>query len=170
MIVKYLGAVLIIAGCGGFGYSMAAGARQQEKLLQQLIHILHVLEAELQYRLTSLPELCRLAGAECDGILRKIFRDLMQILSRQEQPDAGSCMDAVLNRCDEAPRRLKKHLRCLGRSLGRFDLPGQLEGLQRVRKACEADLAALARNRDQRLRSYQTLSLCAGTALVILFI
>lgn len=170
MSIKGIGAALIIAGCGGFGYSMAAGIRKQEKLLHQLIHILQVLESELQYRLTPLPELCGLAGRECNGILRKIFRELGQALIRQERPDAGECMDIVLYRCEEVPGRIRKHLRYLGRCLGRFDLTGQLEGLRRVRGACEADLAVLARNRDQRVRSYQTLSVCAGTALAILLV
>ena len=170
MSIKGLGAVLIIAGCGGFGFSMAAGVRQQEKLLGQLIRILGILETELQYRLTTLPELCRLAAAECDGTLRSIFRELMTALIRQDQPDATVCMDLVLNRCEELPGRLRKHLRHLGRSLGRYDLPGQLRGLQTVRSACEGDLALLQQSREVRLRSYQTLSLCAGTALAILFV
>lgn len=170
MSIRGLGAVLIIAGCGGFGFAMAAGIRQQEKLLQQLIHILHILESELQYRLTSLPELCRLAGGECDGILRNVFRELTAELSRQDSVDAAACMEAVLNRTDTLPGRLRMHLQYLGKGLGRFDLTGQLQALQRVRGACEADLAVLGRNREQQLRSYQTLSLCAGTALVILFV
>lgn len=170
MSIKGIGAVLIIAGCGGFGYSLAAGIRQQEKLLHQLIHILQVLESELQYRLTPLPELCALACGECDGILRKTFRELRSALSRQERPDAAACMDSVLNRSEAVSGRIRRHLRYLGKSLGRFDLTGQLEGLRRVRCACEADLTLLTRNRDQRLRSYQTLSLCAGTALAILFL
>lgn len=170
MSIKGIGAALIIAGCGGFGFSLAAGIRQQEKLLHQLIHILQVLESELQYRLTPLPELCILASRECNGILRKIFRELTQVLSRQERPDAADCMDIVLYRCEEVPGRIRKHLRFLGKSLGRFDLTGQLEGLRRVRGACESDLTVLARNRDQRVRSYQTLSLCAGTALAILLV
>lgn len=170
MSIKGIGAALIIAGCGGFGYSMAAGVKQQEKLLQQLIHILQILESELQYRLTPLPELCRLASAECDGLLRRLFRELTRNLMQQDRPDAMTCMDVVLSRSEAVPGRIQKHLRYLGKSLGRFDLTGQLEGLRRVRNACEGDLAVLERNRDQRVKSYQTLSLCAGTALAILFV
>ena len=169
MTVKALGAALILAGCGGFGFSIAAGVRQQEILLRQLIHILNILQSELQYRLTPLPDLCTVASGECSGVLRDIFQQLQQALSCRDQADAAACMDTVLNRWDTLPGRLKKHLRHLGRSLGRFDLPGQLQGLQTVCHACTADLEMLQRNRDTRLRSYQTLSLCAGAALVVLF-
>ena len=58
----------------------------------------------------------------------------------------------------------------LGASLGRFDLQGQLQGIESVRAQCRKDLAELEDNRDQRLRSYQTLGLCAGCALAILFL
>lgn len=170
MIIKWFGAILIIASCGGFGCSLAVGIKMQEKMLTQMIHILGILEAELKYKLTALPELCRIAARESDGILRDIFQSLYTEFSQNIHPDASGCMDTVLQGIDSIPCRIKKHLRRLGRSLGRFDLQGQVQGLQAVRNACEADLGHVQQNRDMRLRSYQTLSLCAGTALVILFL
>ena len=58
----------------------------------------------------------------------------------------------------------------LGRTLGRFDLDGQLIGLENARRDCRRAVDALSENRDNRLRCYQTLGLCAGAALAILFI
>ena len=54
--------------------------------------------------------------------------------------------------------------------IGRFDLEGQLQGLESVRVYCRDQLDNLAKDRDVRLRSYQTLGLCAGAALAILFV
>lgn len=169
MNIKWLGAILILAGCGGAGFRMAAEIRQQEKLLRQLIRSLHVLETELQYRLTPLPELCHLAARECSGVLREIFQKLSLRISRLEQDDAGACMDIVLQEYPALPRSLRKQLRHLGRGLGRFDLSGQLSGLRAVRGACQTELSCLRRNAEVRQKSYQTLALCAGTSLVILF-
>ena len=169
MSIKWIGAILIITGCGGVGFSMAAAARQEERLLTGLIRVLHFMEAELQYRLTPLPELCAMAAKESGICLASVFRELAENLSRQNHPDAAQCMLSALKSHDDLPVRLKKHLRQLGRSLGRFDLPGQIKGIQTVRNTCESDLDHLRMNRDIRLRSYQTLSLCAGTALVIIF-
>ena len=67
-------------------------------------------------------------------------------------------------------RSLRRPLRLLGQTLGRFDLPGQLKGIKAVQESCRRELARLERNRDARLRSYQTLGLCAGAALVILLV
>lgn len=168
MSIKWLGAVLIMTGCGGVGFSMAMGVRQQETLLRQLIHVLGVLETELQYRLTELPDLCKLATRECNGILRRYFQNMHFALTHHDHSDAAGCSDYALNCCDPGNSRIRKHLQHLGRSLGRFDLPGQLQGLQTVRRVCESDLEVLRQKRDIRLRSYQTLSLCAGAALAIL--
>lgn len=170
MDIRWLGAVLIIAGCGGFGFTLAAGARREEWHLSKLMQILDFMETELQYRLTSLPELCSMAAREAGGSVGRIFSELSEALFRQEQPDAAHCMGAVLKERDEISKRIRRHLLYLGKSLGRYDLPGQIQGLRTVRNACESDLAVIRKNRDIRLRSYQTLGLCAGTALVILFV
>lgn len=169
MNIKWLGAALILSGCGGVGFRMASDIRRQEKLLGQLIRVLHILESELQYRLSSLPELCGLASQESSGILRELFGKLSVRISRQEQDDASACMDIVLQDYPTLPRSVRKHLRYLGRSLGRFDLTGQLKGLQTVRAACQTELRNLRNNAEVRQKSYQTLAICAGTSLVILF-
>lgn len=170
MSIKWFGAALILAGCGGVGLTMAAGVRQQVNLLSDLNRLLDFLEAELQYRLTTLPELASQAAQECSGILRKVFTEYAEKLRRNDSADAASCMDKVLECHADLPVRIRKHLKHLGHSLGRYDLPGQLRGLQAVRNACMNDLTKIQTNCDVRQRSYQTLALCAGTALVILFV
>lgn len=166
---KWVGAVLVIAACGGFGVSLAAGHRRQERLLRQLLRALHVMRWDLQYRLTPLPELCRRAGEETPGPLREVFGNLARELDSQVRGDVSGCMQSALKTCADLPGCMRRMLRQLGRTLGRFDLEGQLQGLDAVKAACEAELSELSRNRENRLRSYQTLALCAGAALAILF-
>ena len=77
-------------------------------------------------------------------------------------------MKAVLAKSKDIPRHTLESLQNLGNSLGRFDLSGQLKGLEGVRQECRGKLTRLMGNQEVRLRSYQTLGLCAGAALVIL--
>ena len=170
MTYRWLGALLILAGCGGFGISMAVSCRRQEQLLGQLIEAAEFMQWELQYRLTPLPELCRMAAKESGGLVRTVLRELSQELEHQVTPDVSGCMQLVLNRKKDLPRPERLLFRRLGSSLGRFDLPGQLEGLEALRKFCARQRKALEQNRDVRLRSYATLGFCAGAALVILFV
>jgi stage III sporulation protein AB len=79
-------------------------------------------------------------------------------------------MITAIKKQTRLPEKLSQCLLQLGDSLGRFDLSGQLQGLGSVKKRAEFELEQLRRNQDVRLRSYQTLGLCAGAALVILFV
>ena len=170
MTPKLLGALMIVAACGGMGFSLAAGHRQRERMLQQLIQAVEFMTCELQYRQTPLPQLMRLCAEETGGLIRKAFSELAQELERQLAPDAACCMAAAVERIPKLPAAIREKLLLLGRSLGRFDLSGQLAGLEAVAQLCKRDLQGLLVNRDARLRGYMTLGLCAGVALVILFI
>lgn len=168
--MKIMGAVLIVAACGGFGFMVAASHLKEEKGLRQLLMILDYMECELQYRLTPLPSLCRQAAGEGNTQVHKSFLYLAQELEEQISPDVYRCMSVALLKAKELPRCTHRAMLMLGHSLGRFDLEGQLKGLAFVRQQCNLDLDKLCKNRDTRLRSYQTLGLCAGAAMAILLV
>ncbi len=170
MDIKWIGAVLIILGCGGFGFSLAAAHRAEERNLRQLIGALDYMQCELQYRLTPLPDLCRQAAGQCGGKLRTLFLTLATELEDQISPDVSRCMNVALAKVPDLTKQTAQIVQVLGNTLGRFDLDGQLMGLENARQHCRQALAELSDNRDARLRSYQTLGLCAGAALAILFL
>ena len=96
MNLKWIGAAIVLLGCGGFGFYLAAQHRREEKNLRQLIAVMDYMECELEYRLTSLPELCRNASDVSTGMVRNLFLSLSRELDRQIAPDASCCMQAVL--------------------------------------------------------------------------
>lgn len=166
---KWLGAILIIGSCGGFGFSLASEYRKNERAFHQLLRALSYMECELQYHLTPLPELCRQAAQETDGIIRDILTRLGREMERQTAPEAEICMKSVLQDTPSIPKSLRKHLQMLGKTLGRFDLPGQLKGLEGAQASCKRELEEMKNHREAALKSYQVLGLCAGAALAILF-
>lgn len=170
MAVKWIGAIFVLVACGGFGFQIAATQRKETRSLRQLIRILDYAQCELQYRLTPLPELCRNVVEECSGPLKTLFQQLGKELEDQISPNVSSCMQAAIAVADALPKQTTEVLGLLGESLGKFDLNGQLRGLESVRSECNRRLDTLSENQDVRLRSYKTLGLCAGAALVILFI
>ncbi len=170
MSMKLFGAVLVIIGCGSFGFSLAATYKKELKSIRSLIRILGHMESELRFRLTPLPQLCRQAAAESNDIVGDVISDLAKQLESQVCPDVSSCMHATISLHRDIPPSTVLCLKELGLSLGRFDLTGQLSGIDAVRKCCEDHLNLLEHNKEVRLRSYQTLSLCAGAALAILLI
>ena len=167
---RWIGAILIITGCGGWGVSLARAYRYQELLLLKLQSILQMMRWELSYRLTPLPELCRNTAKSTTGPLRRIFSLLSVKLQNHVQPDASGCMMEVLKQFDSLPPKVKRILRHLGRILGRYDLEGQLQGMDVIIEECRREHSILEKDREIRMRSYRTLGICAGVALVILFI
>ena len=170
MTMKWIGALLVIAGCGGVGFTMAASYKREERCLRAFVRALDYMTCELQFRLTPLPDLCRTAGKECGGPAGHALMALSAELESQISPDADSCMYAALSKLDNLPTTTVEALRLLGKSLGRFDLNGQLQGIEQVRDHCRRELSRLEAGRDQRIRGYQTLGVCAGAALAILFV
>ena len=170
MSLKIIGAVLIIATCGGVGISMAATHRRDEKGLRSLIGALNLMECELQFRLTALPELCRNSASAQKGEVGQVLDRLAMELDGQVAPDVETCMEAAIGEFPKLSPRMRRNLQNLGHSLGKFDLNGQLKGLAEVRSQCALELNEMSTGREIRLRGYQTLGFCVGAALAILFI
>lgn len=170
MIYRWIGAVLIVAGCGGFGFSMAAEHRRQEKLLSDFRQALKAMKWELQFRLTPLPDLCTMAGKQVGGSVGRILCGVSRELQQQVYPEVSGCVEKVLSEGEELPRFVRGLFRRLGTSLGRYDLAGQVEGLEELLQICKREDHRLRSGREQRLKSYRTLSLCTGAALAILFV
>jgi stage III sporulation protein AB len=168
--LKIIGIFLVIISCGGMGFKIASNHRLEENTLRQIIEILDYMECELKYRLTPLPDLCRKVSIEFNNIPGILFSDLAIEMDKQISANISQCLNTVLDKARSISPIAKEEFSLLGRSIGKFDLEGQLKGLEAVRQDCKRNLSYLSSNRENRLRSYQTLGLCAGAALAILFV
>ena len=170
MSIRFLGAVLIIAVCGGFGFRLAAAHRTDLLYLRNLVSVLDYMECELNYRLTPLPKLCRQAAGEHPKTIGPFFMQLADTLDSQICADVSVCVAAVLENFPAMPQGTVQCLRMLGSTLGCYDLDGQVKGLQGVRTESRRIYESLDANKDARLRSYRVLGICAGAALTIVLI
>lgn len=170
MTIKIFGAILVMFGCAGFGIMIAATHRNETTSLRDFLSVLNMMECELRYRLTPLPELCRLAATASHRTMRSAFMALANELEDHVSPNVENCMIAALHKTRDMPKLTLDMMKLLGRSLGRFDLEGQLKGLESVKSEANRVLESYTKNQDVRLRCYQTLGICAGAAIAILFI
>ena len=170
MSLKFIGVLCVVAGCGGCGFLMASQHMMRIRSLRNIATALEYMECELQYRCTPLPQLCRQVGQRSQGHVQKLFTMLAEELEAQISPDVERCMALVLDRLGYIDGTLEEIARELGLNFGKFDIPGQLRGLESIRLICHEKLDYLTQNNDSRLRSYQTLGLCAGAALAILLV
>ncbi len=167
---KIIGALLIVLSCGGFGFLVALHNKKEITLLRELDLILEYMIHELQYRQLPLPELCLRASEQSAGIISKFFQQLAKELSSQILPDVNQCVFAALHKLPIMPSCVSELISVLGINLGKFDLEGQVSGLQWVQSECKRKYEKIAEDQEVKRRSYRTLGLCAGAAIAILFI
>ena len=167
---KLMGALLTVVSCGGCGFLTAAKYVSNIRQLENVINILDYMISDLHYRATPLPCLCRQVGEQFSGRIGQIFVALSEELETQISPNASICMASVMCRVNYSDSMLHEVMTELGDHLGRFDLQGQISGLEHCREHCVSKLKLLSDNKEKRLRSYQTLGLCAGAAIAILLV
>ena len=167
--IRIIGAALLIAGCCGFGCSLAQSHRREVGLLRQLKKAVQEMQWELKFRITPLPELCILAGQAAGEPLKHLFVCFSQKLDSRDVTDLSACFNGLLMK-EDLPRRVRELLRQLGDCMGRFDLEGQLQGLEEVRQQCARELKELEEKSPDRLKNYRTLAVSAGVVLAILFL
>lgn len=166
---RLIGAVLTFVACGYLGFSKAAAYKRAERELEQLVLALDFMEQELSFRMPDLPELCRVTAGRTGGQVGSVLDKLAEGLEGQAVAEVGACMTQVLDG-STATEKVKSNLRLLGKTLGRFDLQGQLSGIAAVKELCSRDLEGHRAHREEYIRLCRTLALCAGAALVILLI
>ena len=161
-----MGAVLLAAGGAWFGFQAAAGLRQRVWALRDLAAGLALLERELELNAPPLPELMARLAESAPGAARTLFR---RCISEEERPFAQTWSRAV-----EAQPALhqedRQMLAPLGQSLGRYDIPAQVQAVSAVRRTLEEAIAQAEHCRDRQGRVYQVLGLSGGIFLVILLL
>ena len=170
MMLKWIGAGIVFAGCGAFGYSIAAAYMHEIRGLKNLIKVIDYIECELRYRQLPLAVLCRRSSAVCAGEVSKVMTMIAQELENQVLPDVSSCIRTATKQVKYMPFSWTKIFRSLESCLGVYDLENQLKMLLAVRNECQMELDDITFNQKNRVHSYQVLGLCVGAAIAILFV
>ena len=170
MIMRIIGALLVIASTTAMGFSVAAAQKKEEHALMQLIRALEFMSCELQFRMPALPDLCASTALQVNDPIKDFFLKAQEKLQQHATPEVSSCFRLAMAEVSKLPDTVLRNLGLLGKRMGRFDLDGQLSGIHSLTELCKRDLKGLQSNQEVRLRSYRTLGICAGIALVILFI
>lgn len=170
MMLKLIGAAIIISGCGGFGFALAINYGMQERLLHDLIRAIEIMGNELRYRLTPLPKLCEITACSVREPLKSFLFDLSDELNKRKSPDVLSCVRSALARSRISKGNVREILVELGTTLGMYDLEGQESGLKRIQQICIREENEYRIHYKERTRCYKTLGLCSGIAIAILFL
>ena len=169
MMIRILGAMLTVLAGGLYAMHITKEHRQKEAYLEELLLILEHFTWELQTNLSPLSTCCTAAARCVRGKMGDFFLLLAEQLHRADAPTPSACMRSILE-LEPIPSPVRDRLGQLGDTLGRYDLSGQIGGLQALQELCRRDLQALAGERQKTVKSCQALGLCTGAALAILLL
>lgn len=170
MMIRIIGAVFVLLGCGSFGFLLSKSMKTEIQSLQNFLLAIEYMESELKYRMTPLPTLCLGASSITRGVVSKIFDSLGKSLSLQNAPNVSKCMTSVLENYSYISPKLTSLFNDLGKRLGIFDLDGQVCALSSIHDDGKNILRICSQGHTGRSRSYKTIAVCAGAAIVILLI
>lgn len=170
MLIKVVGSLLIVLACGGVGIMLTISHKNAEKAIKMLILNVEFIQRELQYRMTPLPDILCSVSKQSDCFISRFFHDLVEEMEKQISPSITHCAEAALGGLHDVPECIKRALTLLAHSLGQFDIDGQIGALDSVKTECQEILSSLKEDREVRLRNYQTIAICAGIVIVIIFL
>ena len=96
--IQWIGAICVVGACGACGFSMAASYTGLQRCLQQLQNGLELMQCQMEYQMTELPELCAILASACTGPVGKFFGALGQELRRGDVSEAPACVALTLAR------------------------------------------------------------------------
>lgn len=172
MIVRIIGMVLIFTSASALGFGAAMRVRTTRNQLQGLDDALGMMACELRYAMTTLPGLCGAVANVATGAIGELFRELSRALCRSDLQSPEAAMREAIDKTKRLclPQNIIFCLLELGQNLGQFDVEGQLAVIEQSRQRIRACLSQYAADAPQRCKSYRTLGICAGMALVILML
>ena len=68
--IQWIGAICVVGACGACGFSMAASYTGLQRCLQQLQNGLELMQCQMEYQMTELPELCAILAKK--ALLRPV--------------------------------------------------------------------------------------------------
>lgn len=166
--MKLIGIAFVLFSASSVGFRISKGLGGQCRLARQILHALQVLRNEIACCCTPLPQAFALLAVASDGALESIFSRVAREMDRQRWLTPEQAMISALEETSLGP--FDSVLRNLCVKLGKYDVQAQIQGIEMAKEQTEEFLHTLEAEQNLKSKTYKTLGICAGLALVILLI
>ena len=169
--IRFLGAALLMVGCGGLGLSAANRLDCRVRDLRELSAGLEILQRELGWRLAPLPDALETAAGGTHGRAAQFFA----YCARESRLLAGAPFRMLWSKAlEQSPLRLSREDRALleqlGPVLGRYDGDSQQQAVENVMVGLSRQQVQAEDDRRRLGRVYGVLGLTAGLFLTFVLI
>ncbi len=164
--------VLIVFSSGAMGVIIARSFSNQVNNLRQLITFIQVLESEIQFARTTLPQVLTAQVPQFSGVIGKFLRRLsirLQEGTGEPFPLIWEEGLAILG-ANGLPKSALEDLRSLGDVLGMSDSTEQGKHLKVLLHHLEQALQHAGEERDKQTRLWQYLGFSAGLLICLLLL
>lgn len=166
--MKILGVIFIVLSAGSVGFRIAAALKTRCMMLRKLLSGFHLLEHELSFLATPLPQAFALMATMLEGGYKHIFATVAEKMDKTRWLSPKTAMEQALKEYPD--EQIGDVFLEFAGNMGKYDLDMQMKGIEIARSRVERLLGKLEEERCIRSKTYETLSICAGLAAVILLI
>lgn len=173
MMIKLLGAVLILFAGTAIGFVQASFYVNRSKQLRQLIHALQRLETEIDYGQTELPTALIKSSEGIEQPVSRLFTLTAELLTAEQELSMNEAWQQAIHQVWDVTSlraREKEVLLRMGSVLGMSNAEDQLKHLQLAQIQLKSE-EALAREEQQRYANmWRSLGTLGAILIVILMV
>ncbi|MDD3653713.1 MAG: stage III sporulation protein SpoIIIAB [Desulfotomaculaceae bacterium] len=169
--LKMIGAMLVVTASGFCGLSVAGNYQRRPRELRSLRAALQMLETEISYGATFLPEALRQVAGRCDQATAVLFSEAAAELSRMSGVTAAEAWDKALRKY--YPRTALKPgdlavLQNFGASLGISDRQDQIKHLHLAMEQIDNEAVIADDESARNVKLWRYLGFIGGLLVVLL--
>jgi len=172
-VIKFFGAIMVIISFGIIGIMLGKNMTKHGEELRQMQFGLQVLETEIMYSQTPLPQALKIVANQTQGVVAKFFDTVSKELNNGLGQTAGEAWSKALEKIQPYSTLTSGDINFLdqfGQGLGSSDREDQLKRLTgvKIQLAAREKDAEAERSRFQKV--WQTLGWACGLIVTLLFI
>ncbi len=160
--------MLIAGSCSVVGFSMSSRLKTRVAALKSFLGAVQLLQAEIVFRQSALPDILPLVVRECPGAASAFFRQVSQRMTQN-----GESFRSAFNALAPALRQFELNrneiewICTLGLVAGRYDAPTQSDRLSCVIGRLEQALLQAQEEYGQKGKLYRALGMTAGIMIAL---
>lgn len=170
--LKFLGALLLAGGTAALGLNAAHRLSVRLQVLSSLLTALQLMQAEIAFRQTPVPELLEQLTHQLPPPADGLFALCAQRGEELGRVPFSEIWRESVESCRglELSRQERRELAAIGNILGRYDVDGQLAALAALERRVEQLFSQAQQERDSRSKVFSALGIVTGLALIILLL
>lgn len=170
---KVLGFILIMAGCTGLGMWYSVQFRLHIRNLKQMCHILMLMEGQVRFGRSTLPECCMQIAQRVEEPFKSSLEEIYENVNKNNGSSFGQvsrdCYERKLKKLVVSEKEKEGFIACFANA-GFEEDDMQIQNIAQERQELETDLEELNKSLASRCKLAMSLGTMSGVLLMILFL